>query len=1258
MIENFVVAQFSPLQWLFSFYFTLQANNLIASMRQSDLDKRLVETTKRWVETLPSNIQFDPSCIFRTTGSKGEPIAGTKAAREIRAKLAENKLPPSALLKRGLMSSWKKHRIDSGIENLVDGFFTLSEDEAARHLETLAQHLHDAYIQDEEIFRAFMARSVDSLSSQNTELIAIVKQTSAEVEIDRSSHLMESQEYVAARAILERLDRERRNQLSRENNVRVLKMLGRAYFCTGDTRKSAEAFLKLSTIEEIPEQRTAAKCKGLSLLGRHSDALEFAEAGLKETPGSDELIKVWISSLLNVDALQIKSRIDQIPVHLLLDNEIRDAILYSVVFARDFPFASKLLADWPNTETMISHYVRCRIMSAKVHPSQVAIAVRDYTEEERSTLDLALREINSAIELARQEKCSPRRESLVEFLLTKADLLLMLDMRKESSKTIDLVMREFPGRLDVIRAHANDLCQHGDFNKAIGVLEELYKGSQNPIVAIDLARAIRRSGGDKGKVLQFALEGIRDIDELSEIARMDTVQMIVHTAIELREFHVALSAIEKHGSVFGDVYRLALLGTVHAAEGNQQQTNEIANQALSCVNDQTPVYGVRTLARLLYNLGRHRDSLAVRNRVGLSVLDREELTCFAYSAATEEERGLVLEIAQHFRCRFGIEKPMISYEIDSMFVVDPLGVEELLRACIEEHPNDLDFNLSLSLFGLNCDRLDLVCTDPGKFTPPSLAEPQEGERIVWVLLRSGNTRGALEYAYEFVRSRPTTLESRKAYVSVFTSDIALSEDVIPDVSCVGADSAIQYSVDGRNPCWIYIEANEPKKTLSERAPTDSLVRLMMGLKAGDEFFIEKFGQQIRVRIISILHKFVRKWHECMERHFSEFPDDSTFGVLSVPKDTSQILENVKTQARARYRGRQEVLALYRNCKIPLHFASTQLGESYMETLADAVVDPTMVIMSRSPRKDDVDREVEWFVDSEELIVDVSALGTLLIHEGLLDLLVGDKKLLITPAVHRMIGELIRRQAASRRSLTVRHDRSGVVLGKDDGRPREEMAELLRNISSRLQVVDSRTLYEHPAKTRKEMSVAFGDAGAESILLAAKSARVLWTDDYIHSTMAVQGFALRSVSSLSALDAVRQLDEHRALAEIVKLAGAGYVGFRLSTNDVISVGRMDNWSFDGLLGILMRVLENRGMPASVRIRLSTDVFRALISEGVSPITSNAILSRVLTSASVLGIGDNTLQKLLPTIKETLAGHSDWMSEFERVLGAWRRARRAQ
>ncbi len=158
------------------------------------------------------------------------------------------------------------------------------------------------------------------------------------------------------------------------------------------------------------------------------------------------------------------------------------------------------------------------------------------------------------------------------------------------------------------------------------------------------------------------------------------------------------------------------------------------------------------------------------------------------------------------------------------------------------------------------------------------------------------------------------------------------EDRRWDMPVVAPDAAVDVTFEDGAKRFFVVEANASLRRFDQDAvePTHALVQATTGLSAGSPFQDETGRSGV---IDAVRHKYVARFHYVAEHFEGRFPDTSGFRSITLGADTTEMVEQLLEQARARADWIRQEQEQYENGNVPLGLFAIRVGTDPIEVSA-------------------------------------------------------------------------------------------------------------------------------------------------------------------------------------------------------------------------------------------------------------------------------------------------------------------------------------
>ena len=220
------------------------------------------------------------------------------------------------------------------------------------------------------------------------------------------------------------------------------------------------------------------------------------------------------------------------------------------------------------------------------------------------------------------------------------------------------------------------------------------------------------------------------------------------------------------------------------------------------------------------------------------------------------------------------------------------------------------------------------------------------------------------------------------------------------------------------------------------------------------------------------------------------------------------------------------------------------------------------------------------------------------------------------------------------------------------RAREMLAELLRTIES---VCSAEPADIEHTDMRAKLRVILGQAATETLLLAAKGKRVLWTDDGVLAAVGRSELKIRRAWTQTVFF---------WLAELRKVSGSvqGTVSYRLlqmkyrytgvNLNTVLAAGEAVSWDLDA--DPLKRVLDQfsgNGTEPGSALRVFIIVAKAVWQGGLMERQARAVIWRLLDRIGSWPGGVHAVRAMTGMLERLFQGDSRTTKRAEKLFHQW-------
>jgi tetratricopeptide (TPR) repeat protein/predicted nucleic acid-binding protein len=985
-------------------------------------------------------------------------------------------------------------------------------------------------------------------------------------EIDEARDLVRSGDSQAARLLLQRLRTRKWDRLDARHRYRLLANIGATYLSERNFQQAAQNFIEASRFQ--PEDSQAAENEALAYY--ISMPAEEAHGAItkvrKKFPQSPRVNAYWIATN---PPTETRSQIEkQLDAPLLLTPEVISSLSGRALSEFDFEASEQLAARAIELrpEWSFPRFLQVRALAHKIMLSR-AITSAAKRDAFRSSLQPLAQAIDAA---AKEHDLTVQTLCLLERFQTH----LLLDELSEAESDLLSARELSPDDLAVKKAVAELSFRKNDHDKAVSQLREI-KSNDHPEVALLLAEALRKRG--------------TPVDVQEAIALLMTLVESPNRALPGGREYVASILLLLLGqsnrwpeceqvcdTLLAQGVSPALVAAFRARnqylQNSVEAANRLAGEAVSLLRQDAEPSEVRWVAQNLSELERHAEALPLWQRIA-SVRELTDDTKNLLDCAMRLGRDdLILEICAALRANGVLDHDLILYEVQTLEEYDVSAAITALQEYLHKHPDDIIAKLRLSMIGLNWNRQDVVDARLSAMPPVADVSVQNGRAAIQVMKMGGHPNEALAYAYELLRLHFNDAQAHRAYT--FTLLPFEPRPGVPECSEAKVGCAVCYVEDDETQeRWIIIEDSpDPDITRSEYPPDHALSLAVDGKKVGDKVTLSvgSFGNRSGT-IRAILSKYVFRYQDSMQNWQIRFPDAEGLESIKVMRTNKEGKEEFDPSplilSMERLAGNlQRLKERYATAPIPIHMLGEARGKGTIQT--------TLYLAQQN------DTEVYCCIGAEEerrnaiaaldvsgfWIIEPSALATIFLLDLESDLAAFPVGLVLSQGTVADFDEMLQEDSRfqGEGGLLVKHG-DGIALisqtPSDRAKRVQSFTERINKVKSASKIVGCVELAKLQKQHRELMNKAFGEGGAESIILAATPGHLLWTDDLRLAGFAKTEHGVKSAWTQVVLQWAAQrghISEQKYIDSTARLIGYGYSFTSPNLASLIAAAEMAEW----------------------------------------------------------------------------------------------------
>ncbi|HWA78659.1 MAG TPA: tetratricopeptide repeat protein [Polyangiaceae bacterium] len=957
-------------------------------------------------------------------------------------------------------------------------------------------------------------------------------------------HLLDGEVPLAA-LLLRKMRTKSWDLMSDRQKSRWCTLLADAESRQGNQRKAADLLIQAKTHQPDDDGAVSNEIVAYELLGLRSKAFELAREAILKRP---HLASVYAIAIRTAPSHQdVAVLLDTCPDHLKdhaelvlaaalrSDPEITDVEAESL--ARR---AAELASDDARAWFALGH----ALIRAEFHQMDPG-GIEPGDARAHSRLREAYECLSKSIELSKRDGVAAFQATA---LIERASASAFINDTPNAHRDIEEARRLAPNDTDVVLATARMEQERGNLGEAVHVLRPLVMREQSIQASFLLAVALwrRDSSGDRTEAIDLFARVGRDSKAHAEVANDWAVEgMVGQGRHDDARAHLdsVYSAIER-------CLGTTLLASIDAAEGRTEEAGKSAVAAVALVSPGTSKPTLRKLAKLLFSLGRLADSLQVWQRLLIEDAVNDDTRSLVECARRLGRERVVLDVCERAR-RHGIfDGFLLQCELTLLDRYDPDAALSVLEEFIRREPDNKRARLHLVNLALRLGRNDLASNHFAMLPGVMEAEVDEGAAVVAALAHMGRRGEAIEYGYDLLRRWFADHRAHRAFrdaimfrdvetdVDATKSGVSPREgenergipgDVSEQANDAGAaDVTVAPGVAVRlvepgvpTEQWFVLEDSKVQASgVDCEIRADSALALKLsGKKIGDEVALSEGPGLTRVATVAeILPKHVFRFRDVLNQWQYRFPDHQEMWMVRVARaddENKADFSALFAMAKDQHRRQKDAEALYRDQMIPVHLFGTMLGKTEIQAMGLLAGSDGTVLRCCAGTADEYAEAAGALASAAEIVIDLTALATLMMLDEVAVLESLGKTVVVTPSTIAGVREFLndaRSHANSMGSMGATEE--GPVLFTKG--PEEERAFLEtierheRTLNERCKVVPCAALADVDDEERKVMERGLGRSSMESAVVGAAGSRVLWTDDGYVARLAREKFGAKRV----------------------------------------------------------------------------------------------------------------------------------------------------
>jgi len=1023
------------------------------------------------------------------------------------------------------------------IERLLDDFSEVAQDKLTIITNAQVAKLNEGVLE---------------IAAQLSNIQNIIANNNFDAEISAAKDEILRREFAIAKSRLSQLQNSKWDKLTEEQRFLVVANLGHIEASQNLAKQGADLLFQSLPYAKGTLKNREVEAQAYALRQNYEKTFELAQALKSDHPES------WKATMLSIHSAPPTEKFEDLLARATEQDLTHQEVLVTLALralnsgryqiAREYAEKAMAVSDtpWPITKMTLAQSI-----SHGVIFGNGSRPVEGLTEADKSLLGEADDLFKEAVDGAKA-----RNEGYIAApaLVERAGLAERHGNEIAARGFVEEAFHLAPDEPSTRSAYALLLQRLGDKDRAVAMVEKLVAdgagGSwyKKQLVSLLLDR---KHAGDEQRAATLLCELCLTTDLLAPHFRYIT-------------FAEALGLLDKTGRIsegqalinaatptmVGPVARLALTARLLWLMKDNASARSYLEQAKSKLDDNSIDTELEIIAVTFGAIGDYREALALWRR--LSGVHNPLATYQSLGCARQlGEHGIVLDICQEMRDAGVEDEESVQIEADLLAQDDFEGAIAVLKSFLEKNPDNAVIRLRISHMAIQRNRTDLLQRPSDALPDIETIPPYFARAVTYFLKCTQRTDEALRYGYEVLHRYFNDVDAHRAYMLLFVPLGPPIEFTNPEVVVPG--SAVEYLECGQDhPRWHVIEdVLTPELKLNEYPGNHPLSQALLDKRIGDTIALSPGRISERpATITQIVSKYVYRYQCCMNALQTDFPDALELQAMHLPKlpdgqlDATEFLTALERQFAAK----RQAIQAYSLQPLPLHFVAEVLGESSFEAILHLANDPKSIVRCAP---DGYQQRLEAAISlaaATEVVLDLSAIATLFLCDAI-DLVF---KLNLPVIISQGCADEIDRITGKTNDGSPRaglrfgwyEDRVvGVEVSEEQQAERDaNFAEKLDKIRSIAVVEPCRELSRMPEDLKRPLIAIFGRYGAQAVLLAKKPGRVLWSDDFVQSSVVIKDHGGKPIWTelvVAQLEAKRLLTRHETLALISDLLNYRY-----------------------------------------------------------------------------------------------------------------------
>ena len=924
-------------------------------------------------------------------------------------------------------------------------------------------------------------------------------------EIENAAQLLKKHKSPEALVLLERLWEQHSSAMTGNQKYRTRANIGHAYLALEQHEKAAHCFLEAIQYDPQDEKARAREALAYLLLGNPKKAHKLAKALVRDFPQEVLGRAVYVRSApkeINFNAIE-----KMVLKHQRDDPEVAMALGEAAMYRGHFEIAEEYIGKALKKESNQPQIkeVLGDLLLQRARISEQAVNDRGPTKEEAKYLKQAGDLFTEALEDCLKLNLTV---SIVRTILKRGTVNMGLNDHSAVEEDVLFAYQLAPSNPEVVFHYASIKVKGEDWDGAIKLLERLIGKGLRCSAELFLSQCLdkRNLEGDKERAIELLRSRINDLGQEEPEFRAEYLATLVDHERQTQGIEVALKTFENipEGIASAELV-LVLKGELFRISGNQQLAINSAKEIITKTRVSTTLHEKRRIATFLQALGMYKEALEIWKSIVQPEYIGKDTYRIMECAHQCEDVAFITEFAEKLRSTGLWERKLFDLEL---YYREKYNDDKGARQVMEEflaNPPDQSYapyvRLRLSLLGIRTRNEVLIEKDPTKLPQVTEVNVQIGRWVAFVLRHGPEPIKGVEFAYELIRLNWKQSDAHIAMMESVFAPVGPTVDIKHPEEIIAPGIAVQYQEDDTHVLrWHIIEnsvVSTPESSRNEFPIDHPISKEMLEKKRGEHFYLIKDGIQERTaRIKNVFSKYVYRFNDCLEEFENRFPGLQAIKRMIIKEEGGKPdLSPLQRLIEKDEKYINQIEELYTRELIPIYTLANLKSRRVLEAMQHIISTPNLRLKCCYGNDEEIEIAKNALQESKNIVIDATALGTIFLMKVYKTLLKIPRILIVSQGTIDEIRRLLRTYD-NPKSLVGSYTKDGFIPWSP-----ENIEEISKDLNEFIDQIEKYCIIESglivgdlEISRRNEYLQIFGQLGLESIMLAARSGHILWTDD--------------------------------------------------------------------------------------------------------------------------------------------------------------------